>query len=159
MWYFRFLSGTRERHLPTEGGGMGKPVANVGWCQLSCLVSCSSGTGAYTQLRVRSRGQPAITVARRRSKKMACIALMAGVRRSSTSVRDSLIPTPTLSLLHSLTFPAAGCCRQIFSSPPSSSSVISFLQFAPLSHTVSACQAHAMTSRFPGLVRSTTSSP
>ena len=67
----------------------------------------------------------------------------------------NLIPAPCPPLLLSLPhLPAAGCCHLISSSSPSSSLVVSFLQSTPLSRTTLACQVHAMTSRFPGPVRS-----
>jgi len=73
---------------------------------------------------------------------------------SERTVGDYLISAPYPPLLLFLPhLPAAGCCRLIFSSSPSSSSVVSFLQSTPLSRTTLACQAHAMTSKFPGPVR------
>jgi hypothetical protein len=80
------------------------------------------------------------------------IALMGGRERALTSALSEHLVS-TLTLFFSLPPPAAGCCHRISFSPPSSSLSTSFLQSTPLSHTSLACQARAMTSKFPGPVR------
>ena len=76
-----------------------------------------------------------------------------GSRTALTSALSEHLVS-TLTPFFSLPPPAAGCCHRISFSPPSSSLSTSFLQSTPLLHTSLAYQARAMTSKFPGPVRS-----